>query len=197
VHRHVDVSNRLRGCHKRFNDAHASGDIPNELFRSWEKKRTQAKTASAKQRANGKKTEFVREQLALERKMDMLIGHACGERIERNTESLLEDTAEMKPQLTDTNVRVQRLESMVNDLHSLHMIGVVDTGATPTADLVAQSEASVASQKLLNKAAKATIKAEKAADAAAKAEAKAAAKAAAKSKGARCKIHVVGGTDAD
>ena len=89
------------------------------------------------------------------------------------------------------------MESMVNDLHSLHMKGVVDTGATPTADLVAQSEASVASQKLLNKAAKATLKAEKAADAAAKAEAKAAAKAAAKNKDARCKIHVVGGTDAD
>jgi hypothetical protein len=110
----VVVSNRAKGWDQRFKDAHTSSVIPDDLFQRWEKKRTQANTASTVQRASGKKAEFVRGQLALEREMDACIDRAQATRIEATGD--------------DTNARVKAiektLESLAVQLGNVHSVAV-------------------------------------------------------------------------
>ena len=99
--------------------------------------------------------------------------------LEGNTEVLLDQTAATLEHTSDINSQVRRIEDQVDDLHGLMMRGKTQEAATP-ADLLVQTEASIASLKHLGKAAKLTVKAQAV-------EAKAVAKAAAKTAAANAR----------
>jgi hypothetical protein len=97
-----------------------------EAYTKWEQKRKQAKNPSAAQQKNGKKEQLVKEQLALERRMDAIIDWDRGARLEKKTDDIKSDTGAIRAKQEEDSKLIQGLADDIGVIK-----GVVAGGVMP------------------------------------------------------------------
>ena len=101
-----------------------------EAYTKWEQKRKQAKNPSAAQQKNGKKEQFVKEQLALERRMDAIIDWDRGARLEKKTDDIKSDTGAIRAKQEEDSKLIRGLaDQLETDRETMKKFDRVNSGA--------------------------------------------------------------------
>ena len=125
------VSSRGKGWDERFKTARAMHiDGFEDVYAKWEKKRKQAKNPSAAQQKNGKREQFVKEQLALERRMDAIIDWDRGARLEKKTDDIKSDTGAIRAKQEEDSKLIRGLaDQLETDRGTMNKFDRVNSGA--------------------------------------------------------------------
>ena len=125
------MSSRVKGWDERFKTARAMHiDGFEDVYAKWEKKRKQAKNPSAAQQKNGKKEQFVKEQLALERRMDAIIDWDRGARLEKKTDDIKIDTGAIRAKQEEDSKLIRGLaDQLETDRGTMNKFDRVNSGA--------------------------------------------------------------------